>query len=200
MLYFYILDFSHSAFDNIKKSLYLLMFEIKGIMEFDPVDVSKKHAVQSSWKKVAMVRFHEDETFRYYKWLLEQRLGLRIPGKNAFEWKGRLNEPLRGTHVTAINDIIDDEVYLQAKEIFHGKEASITYDPTLIRCSQKGERMWWYMDVYSEDIANMRAAMDLGDPFHNLHMTIGLVNPMFIKHCEWVVENCEKLGMYLPIR
>ena len=42
------------------------MFEMKGILEFDPVDVSKKHAQQSTWKKVAMVRFYDD-TFSYYK-------------------------------------------------------------------------------------------------------------------------------------
>ena len=84
------------------------MFEMKGILEFDPVDVSKKHAQQSTWKKVAMVRFNDD-TYLYYKWLLEQRFGLRIPDTNVFEWKGRLNNPVRGTHVTVINDIVDDE-------------------------------------------------------------------------------------------
>jgi hypothetical protein len=177
------------------------MFEVKGILEFDPVDVSKKHSLQSAWKKVAMVRFpKEDETFMYYKWLLEQRFGLRIPGGNVFEWKGRLNDPVRGTHVTAINDIVEDEIYLQAKSIFNKKEVSITYDPTIIRCNTKGEKMWWHMKVYSDDIMNIRAAMGLGQPFHSLHMTIGLVNPKFIKHNEWVVSNCEKMGMYLPIR
>jgi hypothetical protein len=177
------------------------MFEVKGILEFDPVDVSKKHAQQSTWKKVAMVRFpKEDETFSYYKWLLEQRFGVRIPDTNVFEWKGRLNDPVRGTHVTAINEIIDDEIYLQAKEIFDGKEVSITYDPTLIRCNKKGDKMWWHMKVYSDDIMNIRTAMGLGAPYHSLHLTIGLVNPKFIDHSEWIINSCEKLKMYLPIR
>ena len=176
------------------------MFKIKGILEFDPVDVSKKHALQSSWKKVAMVRFYEDDTCKYYKWLLEQRFGLRIPGSDVFEWKGRLNDPVRGTHVTAINDIVDDEIYLHAKSMFHGKEIEIEYDPTLIRCGAKGEKMWWHIKVCSDDIMNIRAAMGLGKPFHILHMTIGMVNPTFVEHNKWVVSNCEKMGMYLPIR
>jgi len=176
------------------------MFKVKGILEFDPVDVSKKHAQQSTWKKVAMVRFYEDDTCKYYKWLLEQRFGLRIPDTNVFEWRGRLNDPVRGTHVTAINDIVDDEIYLQAKDMFHGKEVEITYDPTLIRCNTKGDKMWWHIKVYSDDIMNIRNVMGLGAPFHSLHMTIGLVNPTFIEHNEWVVKSCEKLGMYLPIK
>jgi hypothetical protein len=117
-----------------------------------------------------------------------------------FEWRGRLNDPVRGTHVTAINDIVDDEIYLQAKDMFHGKEVEITYDPTLIRCNTKGDKMWWHIKVYSDDIMNIRTAMGLGTPFHSLHMTIGLVNPTFIEHNEWVVKSCEKLGMYLPIK
>jgi hypothetical protein len=176
------------------------MFEIKGILEFDPVNISRKHEEQSSWKKVAMVRFYGDETYRYYKWLLEQRFGLRIPDVSPFEWKGRLNDPVRGTHVTAINEIVDDDVYLQAKELFHGKEVIVNYDPTLIRCNKKGEKMWWHIKAYSDDIMNIRNVIGLGAPFHSLHITIGLVNPKFIEHNEYVLEMCEKHKLYLPIK
>ena len=95
---------------------------------------------------------------------------------------------------------MDDEIYLQAKDMFHGKEVEIEYDPTLIRCNTKGEKIWWHIKVYSDDIMNIRSAMGLGAPFHSLHMTIGLVNPKFIEHNEWVVKSCEKLKMYLPIK
>ena len=177
------------------------MYEVKAILEFDPINVSKKHHQQSSWKKVAMARFpEEDEIYRYYKWLLEQRIGLRIPDVNPFEWKGRLNNPLRGTHVTVINDIVDDEIYLQAKELFHEKEITIKYDPTLIRCNKKGDKMWWHIKVYSDDITNIRTAMGLGAPFHSFHITIGLVNPKFIEHTDYILESCEKFGHYQPIR
>ena len=177
------------------------MFEIKGILEFDPVNVSRKHVAQAAWKKVAMVRFgSEDETYRYYKWLLEQRFGLRVPDVDPFVWKGRLNDPVRGTHVTAINEIVDDEIYEQARQMFHGKEVRVTYDPTLIRCNRKNDKMWWHIKAYSDDIMNIRTAMGLGQPYHSLHMTIGLVNPKFIDQSEWAVKSCEKLGLYLPIR
>ena len=95
---------------------------------------------------------------------------------------------------------IAENQFSQAKDMFHGKEVYITYDPTLIRCNQKGDKMWWHIKVYSDDIMNIRTAMGLGAPFHSLHMTIGLVNPKFIDHSEWIVKTCEKLGMYLPIR
>ncbi len=138
------------------------MFEIKGILEFNPANVSRKHAQQAAWKKVAMVRFgSEDETYRYYKWLLEQRFGLRVPDVDPFVWKGRLNDPVRGTHVTAINEIVDDEIYEQARKMFHGTEVRVTYDPTLIRCNRKNDKMWWHIKAYSDDIMNIRSAMGI---------------------------------------
>jgi len=60
--------------------------------------------------------------------------------------------------------------------------------------------MWWHMKVYSDDIMNIRTTMGLGAPFHSLHLTIGLVNPKFIDHSEWIIDTCEKLKIYLPIR
>jgi len=53
------------------------MFEIIGKIEFDPVNVTKKHDKQSSWKKVAMVRFqNNDDTYAYYSWFLKKRFNL----------------------------------------------------------------------------------------------------------------------------
>jgi hypothetical protein len=177
------------------------MFEIKGKLQFDPVNISRKHEQQAAWKKVAMVRFGDsDETAKYYKWLLEQRFGLRIPDVEPFIWKGRLNDPVRGTHVTAINEIVDDEIYEKARMAFHGKEVRVQYDPTLIRCNRKGERMWWHIKAYSEDLDSIRAWMGLGRPYHSFHITVGLVNPKFIDHSEWVADMCDKHKIYQPIR
>ena len=91
------------------------MFELKGKIEFDPINVTKKHNNQSSWKKTAMVKF-DDDTFAYYSWFLQKRFNLF------------LNKPLRGTHVTIINDKCDDEIYAQARQLFHGKEITLQYD------------------------------------------------------------------------
>ena len=92
------------------------MFTIKGILEFDPINVTKKHDNQSSWKKVAIVRFeNDDDTWSYYAWFLKKRFNLN------------LNKPLRGTHLTIINDIVDDNLYEMGRQLFQGKEITIRY-------------------------------------------------------------------------
>jgi hypothetical protein len=67
------------------------MFELKGKIQFDPVNVTRKHSRQSSWKKTAMIKI-DDDTWSYYAWFIEKRFNLK------------LNKPLRGTHITIIND------------------------------------------------------------------------------------------------
>ena len=177
------------------------MFEIKGKIQFDPKDITKKHKLQSAWKRNVLIVFDEnDETIRYYKYLLEERFGFRIPATDVFKFNGRLNDPLRGIHVTMINDIVDNDIYLQSKELFDGKEITIKYDPTLIRCNRKDDKMWWHIKVYSDDITNIRTIMGLGDPYTSAHITIGTVNPKFLDHAEYIIETCELLNIYLPIR
>ena len=49
------------------------MYEIKGKIVFDPIDKTKKHAKQSSWKKNVMVEFKDDtwDFFPEYSFLNE---------------------------------------------------------------------------------------------------------------------------------
>jgi hypothetical protein len=156
------------------------MFEIKGIIEFDPVNVTKKHNAQSSWKKTAMVKF-DDDTFAYYSWFLEKRFNLK------------LNKPLRGTHVTIINDKCDDEIYAQARQMFHGKEITLQYDPTLIRSNDKGH---WWLKVYCEDARNIRSVMGLTpDPYFGLHLTIGLATHLQLEHSKYITEQCIRFNL-----
>ena len=67
----------------------------KGIIHFDPVNFTKKQTDQSSWKRVAMVMF-DGEMTEYYAWFIKKRYDLV------------LNKPLRGAHVTFINDSLND--------------------------------------------------------------------------------------------
>ena len=53
------------------------MIEIKGILEFDPVNVTKKHLKQSSWKRTAIVKFNDDIS-EYYSWFLQKRFDLKF--------------------------------------------------------------------------------------------------------------------------
>lgn len=156
------------------------MFEIKGKIEFDPINVTKKHVNQSSWKKTAMVKFDCD-TWSYYAWFIEKRFNLK------------LNKPLRGTHITIINDIVDDEIYKQARGFFHGKELTFKYDPTYIRANDKGH---WWLKVYCDDVRNIRTAMGLTpDPYFGLHLTIGLATHLQLEHSIYIKNICQKYNI-----
>ena len=67
----------------------------QGTIIFDPKNRTKKHEAQSSWKKLAMVDFGGDMC-EYYAWLVKNRYGIT------------LNSPLRGPHISFINDHIRD--------------------------------------------------------------------------------------------
>lgn len=155
------------------------MFEIKGKIVFDPNDVTKKHSKQSSWKKVVMVEF-KDDTWAYYSWFLKNRFGLV------------LNKPLRGTHFTIINDIVDDEIYTQAKNMFDGTEITIQYDPTNIRSNDKGH---WWLKAYSDDAKNIRSVMGLGDPYFGFHITMGLATHLQLEHSKYITRQCIRFNI-----
>ena len=66
-----------------------------GTIVFEPVNYTKKHEAQSSWKRVAMVQI-EGDICEYYSWFIQKRYNLM------------LNKPLRNAHVTFINDSLRD--------------------------------------------------------------------------------------------
>lgn len=156
------------------------MFELIGKIEFDPVNVTKKHNKQASWKKTAMVKFDCD-IWEYYSWFLQKRFNLF------------LNKPLRGTHVTIINDMMDDDIYKQARDMFHGKEIRIKYDPTQIRANRKGH---WWINAESDDAKNIRSVMGLTpEPYFGLHLTIGLATHLQLEHSDYILNQCIKFDL-----
>ena len=146
------------------------MFEIKGKIYYDPINVTKKHFKQSSWKKVAIVRFNDDLP-EYYSWFLKKRFNLI------------LNKPLRGSHMTIINDKINDNIYNESKKFFNKKEITIKYDPTHIRCNDKGH---WWLKAYSDDALNIRNVMSLNDPYFGLHITLGRATHLNLEHSNYI--------------
>lgn len=154
------------------------MLELVGKIEFDPVNVTKKHNNQASWKKTAMVKFDCD-IWEYYSWFLKKRFNLY------------LNKPLRGTHLTIINDKFDSEteyLYDQGRQLFHGKEIRIQYDPTLIRANDKGH---WWINAQSDDAKNIRSVMGLTpDPYFGFHITIGLATHLQLEHSKYILKQC----------
>lgn len=134
------------------------MFEVKGKISFDPINVTKKHSKQSEWKKVAIIEL-KDDYYSLYSWFLEKEYGVK------------LNKPLRGSHLTVINDIVDNKTYLKAKELFEGQEITFYVDTTNVRANEKGH---WWLKVYSADAQNIRNVMGLGKSHFGFHLTIGL--------------------------
>jgi hypothetical protein len=159
------------------------MLELIGKIEFDPINVTKKHNKQASWKKTAMVKFDCD-IWEYYSWFLKKRFNLY------------LNKPLRGTHLTIINDKFDPEteyLYDQGRQLFHGKEIRIQYDPTLIRANDKGH---WWINADSDDAKNIRSVMGLTpDPYFGFHITIGLATHLQLEHSKYILKQCLKYNL-----
>lgn len=155
------------------------MFEIKGKIVFDPIDITKKHHNQSVWKKVVMVEFNDDTTL-YYAWFLEKRFNLK------------LNKPVRGTHFTIINDIVDDNIYLQAKELFNNTEITVQYNPQDIRSNDNGH---WWLKAYSDEAQNIRDFMHLGKPYFGFHITIGLATHLQLEHSKYITSQCIRYNL-----
>jgi hypothetical protein len=146
-----------------------MVFKVRGILEFSPEDKTKKHVSQSSWKRVAMIRTNCDLDV-YYAWFLKKRFNLE------------LNKNLRGTHVTFINDRMDQDVFEQMSKMFNGKEIDF-YVETEPRSS--GEH--WWLRVHCPEAESIREVMGLSkDPFYGLHLTIGRA---IVKYPESVVKN-----------
>lgn len=149
------------------------MLELKTKILFDPVDLTKKHKLQSSWKRTVVCTTSCD-LHAYYAWFLKSRFNLK------------LNPPIRGTHITIVNDkIVDHKLYEECKKFFNGKEITFKYDPSEIRTN--GED--WWIKVYSDDVENIRSCIGLPSKyFYNLHLTIGTANEKNLFHSQYILD------------
>jgi ABC-type phosphate transport system ATPase subunit len=96
------------------------MIELKGKIWFDPKNVTKKHNNQAEWKRMAMVMFEGDAS-EYYAWFIKKRYNLI------------LNQPLRGAHISFINDSIRDmgdkaDMWDSVKDKYNGMEVKLILD------------------------------------------------------------------------
>jgi hypothetical protein len=164
---------------------------LTGKIEFEPEDKTKKHINQASWKKIAMVMI-DGEICEYYSWFIKRRYGLS------------LNKPLRGAHISFINDSMGDltqngkksleealNAWNLAKKKWHGKtiQIVINLDP------RTDGRTWWFNIPQDEReiLHSIRAELGLDKPFFGLHLSIGYANERNIEHCEYIHE-CIKRG------
>ena len=158
------------------------LISIKGKFVFDPVDYTNKHKAQASWKKVAMVVF-EGEDCEYYAWFIKKRYMLN------------LNKPLRGAHITFINDSLRDmgdgiKDWDKLKAKYNGKEIEVilSVDPRTDSNDPASTNHWW-LNVPEEcrvELHDIRKEIGLGRPFYGLHMSLGHANERFADHSKYI--------------
>ena len=157
---------------------------LTGKIGFEPEDKTKKHLLQSSWKKVAMV-FIEGDICEYYAWFLKKRYDIS------------LNKPIRGAHVSFINDSMRDltqnnakseeevlKLWEDVKTKWDGKEIDIVFDLN----PKTNDRTWWLNIPHEERqcLQVIRDELGLGKPFFGLHMSIGYVNEKNIEQSVYI--------------
>lgn len=147
------------------------MFTTKGKILFDPINITKKHKNQSEWKKTAIIEINDNLT-EYYSWFIFKRYNIT------------LNKPLRGSHITFINETVSDTTFIEGKKLFDNKVIEIIYDPTYIKTNEKGH---WWLKAYSKDVDAIRNSLGLNkNPYFGLHITIGNATHLNLKQSLYV--------------
>jgi hypothetical protein len=158
------MHFSDNSYQNSNWQTNLV--RLTGQIIFDPEDRTNKHSKQSSWKKVAMVLIGGD-VCEYYGWFLKKRFNLK------------LHKPIRGAHVTFINDRASDmnDDWELVKQKWYGKEIEIVIEltPKTDSSEPKSDYHWWFNipNEHKDTLQSIREELGLGKPFFELHMTIG---------------------------
>jgi len=161
------------------------LIQYSGIIEFEPENVTNKHLAQAEWKKVAMVKF-DGEIAEYYNWFLQKRFNLT------------LNKPLRGSHVTFINDdfqrdstlelsnIEKEEVWQQVKEKWNNQPIDVIINTDM---HTNGNHWWLIVDhEYREELHSIRSELGLGRPNFGLHLTLGHANERNLEYSKYLYD------------
>lgn len=149
------------------------MIELHTRIHFDPKDLTRKHEKQRSWKRVVLCQTNCDID-KYYAWFINKRFNLK------------LNLPLRGAHITIVNDKMPDiKIFEQMRELLDNKPLVFKFDPSEIRTNG----LHWWVRVYCDDVANIRNVLGLSpEPYFGLHLTIGSANEKNLAHSKYIHE------------
>jgi hypothetical protein len=158
----------------------------KGIIHFDPTNKTKKHELQSDWKRMALVML-SGEICEYYAWFIEKRFNLK------------LNKPLRNAHLSLINDsvndikksthLIDEEIVIlweTVKNKWDNKEIEVVLDLDI-----RGNSKHYWMNAPKEKniiLSEVRNEIGLADPYYKFHVSIGYVNEKNREISEYVLK------------
>ncbi len=135
--------------------------------------------------------FLDGDVTEYYAWFIQKRYNLV------------LNKPLRGGHISFINDSMRDlslngtrtneeiEIVWEAvKKKWDGKKIEVVLDLK----PKTDDRSWW-LNIPHEDresIQAIRNELGLGKPFFGLHMSIGYANEKNIEHSTYIHDLIKK--------
>lgn len=146
---------------------------IKAKIIFDPINRTRKHDDQSTWKSVVICSIGGDIDL-YYSWFLKNRFNLI------------LNRALRCAHITLVNDRTSDiSNYDEVYKKYNGKEITFTYNPEEIRSNGKH----WWLKVYSEEAKEIRKSLGLSEiPYMPFHLTIGYSNEKTEYHSKYILR------------
>ena len=153
----------------------MILFKAKGVLHFNPKDITKKHIIQSEWKRVAMITI-DSEIDQYYAWFVNKRFALK------------LNKNLRGSHVTFISDMVDNELFNEVAKKYDGMSVDFYYSPEPFTNGKH-----WWLRVFCLDIEPIREEMGLHKyPYFGLHLTLGRVTENQIIHGQYIKDVCDK--------
>lgn len=157
---------------------------ICGKIMFEPENKTKKHNLQASWKHIAMV-FIDGDITEYYAWFVKKRYNVI------------LNPPLRGGHISFINDSFKDmslngkrsiyevqSIWNQVKNKWDKKEI-----PILLDLNTKTDGKHWWLNVhyeYRDRLQGIRNELGLGNPYYGFHLSIGYANEKNIAHSRYI--------------
>lgn len=153
-----------------------MLIRCEGIIKFNPENKTRKQERQSTWKQVA-VALTGDDLAEYYAWFIKRRYNLQ------------LNKPIRGTHVTFINDR-DTEVPLfeRAQRLYDGKSLEFFIDP-----SPRTNGDHWWLRVWSPQAERIRkTAGGVPEPYFGLHLTLGYANEKNLAHSQYIHRCCKR--------
>lgn len=157
--------------------------KVVGKIHFEPINLTKKHNSQASWKRVAMVIINDDLS-EYYAWFIRKRFNLT------------LNPPQRGSHVTFINDTerqirgqtpsSRDALWNNVKSKYESKnvEFNLNIEP------RSDGKYWWLRVSNGDNLQAVRDELGLGSPFFSFHLTIGYSNEKNIEHSMYIHHIC----------
>ncbi len=156
-----------------------MIFNVEGKIVFDVPNVTRKHEAQAEWKKFAMIHF-DCEMDAYYRWFLQRRYNIK------------LNSPLRGPHVSIVNDRGSDMLkgsWEKTLAKYNGTQAKIYLCTDL-----RSDGNHWWLRAGGDILWQLRQELGLTHPYWSFHMAIGYANEKNIEHSKYILRTIQSYG------